>query len=193
MADPVTYTFYGTTIPVLKKCATGAISILATAKTEIANAPAGKFPSETEILDHQLGTMLPLRMQPILLAKFPLPPLADLKLIGSTPLPEFNPAFTSFDDMIEFFKKVEAVFDAVDAKAFNESAEKSVDVSIGGKMLHMTGLADYFSSFVVPNAFFHLNALYMILREKGFELGKGVYIGCWLSEQQRKDWAPLRG
>jgi hypothetical protein len=30
------------------------------------------------------------------------------------------------------------------------------------------------------------------LRSKGFKLGKGVYIGSFMSEQQQKDWAPLR-
>jgi hypothetical protein len=35
--------------------------------------------------------------------------------------------------------------------------------------------------------------MYMLLRNKGFTLGKGAYIRGFLSEQARKDWAPLMG
>ncbi|OAL46982.1 hypothetical protein IQ07DRAFT_145821 [Pyrenochaeta sp. DS3sAY3a] len=197
MADPVTYTFYGTTIPVLRNTATSAITILTCAQNEIAAAPPGTFPSETELLDTHFGTMYPLRMQPILLAKFQLAALQHLQLHGSTPIPALNPGFTSFDDMIAFFKGLVAVFDAVDEETFNASAEKSVDVPIGrgesAKILHMPGLADYFHGFVVPNSYFHLNAIYMLLRSQGFALSKGVYIGCWMSEHQKNAWAPLKG
>lgn len=87
------------------------------------------------------------------------------------------------------------VLDSIDEKEYNAAADKGCDVSIGtGKpTLHMTGLADYFHTFVVPNSYFHLNAIYMLLRSKGFKLGKGQYIGAFMSEQQQKDWAPLRG
>ncbi|CAO2652693.1 Nn.00g021040.m01.CDS01 [Neocucurbitaria sp. VM-36] len=197
MSDPMTYSFYGTTVPVLRNTATSAISILTAAKNEISSAADGTFPSEAELLDTHFGNMLPLRMQPILLAKFQVVALQHLQLNGSTPIPALETTFSSFDSVIEFFKGLQAVFDAVDEKTFNESAEKGVDVPIGSgpstKTLHMTGLADYFHSFVVPNSYFHLNAMYMLLRNQGFALGKGVYVGCFMSEQQKKDWAPLRG
>lgn len=194
MSDPVTYSFYGTTVPVLRNVATSAISILTAAKTECASADEGNFPTEQELLDHQFGNMLPFRVQPILLAKFPTAAIQHLHLNGSTTVPAMSPAFTSFDDVIEFFKQLQAVYDAIDEKTFNESAEKSVDVPIESAKvtLHMTGLADYFHGFVIPNCYFHLNAMYMLLRSKGFKLGKGVYIGCWMSDQQKEDWAPLR-
>ncbi|RZK28953.1 MAG: DUF1993 family protein, partial [Hymenobacter sp.] len=53
-------------------------------------------------------------------------------------------------------------------------------------------LADYIHTFAVPNSYFHLNAMYMLLRSKGFKLGKGVYVGSFMSAQQQSDWAPLR-
>lgn len=194
MSDPVTYSFYGTTIPVLRNIATSAISILTTAKDELSRAAPDIFPSEAELLDTHFGTMLPLRMQPVLLAKFQVAALQHLQLNNSASPPALDPAaFSSLDDVIEFFRKLQAVFDAVDEKTFNESAEKSVEIGVGAKTLHMAGLADYFHGFVVPNSYFHLNAMYMLLRSKGFALGKGVYVGCWMSEQQKKDWAPLKG
>jgi hypothetical protein len=119
----------------------------------------------------------------------------NFELNNSTPVPTFNPDFSSFDDVIKFFQQAVAVYDAIDPKAYNESAEKSVEVSFenAGKTLVMKGLADYVHGFVVPNAYFHLNAMYMILRSQGFTLGKVIYIGCFMSEQQQKDWAPLKG
>jgi hypothetical protein len=195
MSDPVTYSFYGTTIPVLRNIASSAISILKAAIDESSKATGGSLPSEQDILDAHFEHMLPFRMQPILLAKFQVEALEYLKLNGSTPIPELSPNFSSLDAVLNFFKQLEAVFDAVDEKTYNESAEKSVDIKMQstGITLHMTGLADYFHGFVVPNSYFHLNAMYMLLKSKGFSLGKGVYIGPWTSEQQKKDWAPLKG
>jgi hypothetical protein len=195
MADPITYSFYGTTVPVLRNIATSAIRILTAAKNEMSKAAEDRFPSEKEILDAQFGSMLPFRFQPILYAKFALTGLKHLQLNGSTPIPTLSPDFSSLDQVINFFKEVQAVFDAIDEEAYNQSANTTIDVPMekSGKTLHMTGLADYTHGFVVPHSYFHLNAMYMLLRSKGFELGKGVYINPWMSEQQMKDWAPLRG
>lgn len=33
----------------------------------------------------------------------------------------------------------------------------------------------------------------MLLRSKGFTLGKGTYVKPFFSEQAAKDWAPLMG
>lgn len=192
MSDPVAYTFYGTTIPILRKIASTAISVLTAAKNESSKATAGSLPSEQEVLDSNLGDMLPFRVQPILLAKFPALAVQKLNLIGSTSIPVLEPSFTSFDDVIKFFEQLQAVFDAVDEKSYNDRAEKGVEVPMQSMTLHMTGLADYVHGFVIPNAYFHLNAMYMLLRSKGFKLGKGVYAGPWMSEQLRDDWAPLR-
>jgi hypothetical protein len=194
MADPVTYTFYGTTIPVLRRCCTSAISTLTAAQNELAKAEKGTLPSEQEILDAHFGTMYPFRMQPIMLAKFSVAALEHLSLTTAS-IPSLDPSYKCLSDVIDFFKAMEAVYDAVDEQAYNESAEKSVDVPFVklGKTLHMKGFADYFHGFVIPNSYFHLNAMYMLLRSQGFQLGKGLYVGCWMSEQQQKDWAPLRG
>jgi hypothetical protein len=35
--------------------------------------------------------------------------------------------------------------------------------------------------------------MYMLLRSKGFTLGKGTYVRPFFSEQAAKDWAPLMG
>lgn len=193
MSDPVTYSFYGTTLPVLRNIAATAISILTSAKSELSGG--AELPSEQELLDSHLGDMYAFRMQPILVTRFSLSALENLGLNGSTPIPALSPEFSSLDDVIELFKQVQAVYDAVDEKAYNDSAEKSLDVSLGpGRpTLHMTGLADYFHGFVIPNSYFHLNAMYMLLRSKGFKLGKGIYIGSWMSEQQKKDWEPVTG
>ncbi|KAH7385540.1 hypothetical protein DE146DRAFT_210404 [Phaeosphaeria sp. MPI-PUGE-AT-0046c] len=194
MSDPVTYTFHGTVVPTLINLCDSAISILTTAKDEISKAEANTLPSEQEILDASFGDMLPFRVQPILGTKFPAEAFRKTGLT-SAPSPAFDPSFSDLSAVVDFFKQIKAMYESIDAKAFNDAAGKSVDVTFesAGKTLTMTGLADYMHSFGVPNAYFHLNSMYMILRSKGFKLGKGVYVGPFMSEQQQKDWAPLRG
>ncbi|OAL03118.1 hypothetical protein IQ06DRAFT_218423 [Phaeosphaeriaceae sp. SRC1lsM3a] len=193
MADPITYTFHGTVVSTLINTCNSAISILTTAKDEISKNSS--LPSEQEILDLNFGDMLPFRVQPILCTKFPAEAFRKTGLT-SAPSPTYDPSsFSDLSSVIEFFKQVKALYESIDAKAFNDAAGKSVDVPFDsmGKTLTMTGLADYMHSFCVPNAYFHINAMYMLLRNKGFKLGKGVYVGTFMSEQQKKDWAPLRG
>jgi hypothetical protein len=193
MAYPMNYSFYGTTIPTLRLIAQSAINVLNTAQAEASN---GKRPSETDVLDARFGEMLPFRYQPIFLSKFPLVALKNLQLHGSTPMPSLDPSsFTSFDSIKDFFTQCIAMYDAVDEKAFNESADKSVDIPFEsmGKTVKMTGLADYYHCFVLPNAWFHLNAMYMLLRSQGFELGKTSYIGAFFSQSQAQDWKALKG
>ena len=190
MSDPVTYNFYGTTVPVLRNISISAINTLRAAKDEQSK---GGLPSDQEILDSQLGDMLPFRVQPALLAKFSVPALDYLKL-SKVDIPEMRNDFKTLDEVIEFFEGVKKVFDSLDEKEYNDAAGKSCEVSLGpGKpTLRMTGLADFLHSFTVPNSYFHLNAMYMLLRNAGFKLGKGMYIGAFMSEQQQEDWAPLR-
>lgn len=190
MSDPTTYTFYGTTIPVLRNINNSAISILTTAQTELA---AGLQVTEQELLDTSVADMLPLRMQPILLAKFQTAPISTLSL-STAPIPALDPSFTSLSAVIDFFKAMNAVLDAIDEKAWNEAAEKGFELHMEsvGKTLNISGLADYWHGFVVPNSYFHLNAMYMLLRGKGCKLGKSCYVGTWMSETLRGDFKPLR-
>lgn len=113
----------------------------------------------------------------------------------TTSTPEFNPGFADLSAAIAYFQTCLAAYESIDAEKFNGAASSPVDVPFEnmGKTLHMSGLADYFHGFCVPNAYFHVNAMYMLLRSKGFKLGKGVYVGSFMSETQKADWAPLRG
>jgi hypothetical protein len=187
MSDPVTYNFYGTTVPVLHNISISAINTLRAAKDEQSK---GSLPSDQEILDSKFGDMLAFRVQPMLLAKFSVAALEYLKL-PKVEVPELKADFETLDQVIEFFEALKKVYENIDEKAYNDAAEKSVDIPVAGKTLHMTGLADYFHGFVIPNSYFHLNAMYMLLRDAGFKLGKTVYLGTFMSEQQKKDWAPL--
>lgn len=190
MTDPVTYNFYGTTVPVLRNISGSVVNILRAAKKEQSE---GSLPSDQEILDLKFGDMLAFRAQPSILAKFSVAALEHLKL-SSIEIPAMRADFKTLDEVIELFEGLIKVYDSIDEKAYNDAAEKSVDVKFDnlGVTLHMSGFADYFHSFVVPNSYFHLSTMYMLLRNAGFKLGKGVYIGTFMTEQQQKDWAPLR-
>ncbi|KAF2025680.1 hypothetical protein EK21DRAFT_93070 [Setomelanomma holmii] len=191
MANSTTYNFYTTTIPELRRINNGAMSTLTSAQTELAN---GLPITEQEILDASIGDMLPFRMQPVLLAKFQTAAFEGLNL-SSTAAPALDPSYNSLQDIIDFFKAMNAVLDSINEQKWNESASKGFDVHMqsSGKTLKITGLAEYVGGFMVPNSYFHLNAIYMLLRSKGFKLGKGVYVGAWMTETLKADFAPLRG
>lgn len=184
------YSFYDTTIPTLRGIAQSAVSFLSAAKEEISK---GNTTSEQEILDTKFGDMLPFRMQPIILAKFQIVAFENFKVNGSAASPQMDPStFSSLDDVINFFKQLLAIHDAIDQKAWNETAQQSLDVTVVQKTLKMSTTANYMFDFVIPNSYFHLNAMYMLLRSKGFALGKPTYINGFMTEQTKKDWAPLR-
>ncbi|EUC41155.1 hypothetical protein COCMIDRAFT_9097 [Bipolaris oryzae ATCC 44560] len=186
-------TFYDATVPVMRGISKSAISFLTAAKEELSKENSN-LPSESDVLNAQLGDMLPFRMQPIILAKFQLAGIQSLKLAAESATgPNLDPSsFSSLDDVINFFKQLLALLEAVDAKAYNESTDKDFDVEVGPKTLHMSTLTSFTNDFAIPNSFFHLNAMYMLLRSKGFNLGKTTYIGGFMSEQSVKDWAPLK-
>ncbi|CAA9960354.1 hypothetical protein CFE70_003784 [Pyrenophora teres f. teres 0-1] len=182
--------FYKNTIPTFRGIASSAINVLTVAKEEQSKNEA--LPSDEEILNSQFGDMLPFRAQPIILAKFQLGPLENTK--PSAKSPSLDPAsFKSLDDVINFFKQLVAVIDSVDEKAWNESAQSSLDIVVVNKPLKLTAIEDHVTSFVIPNSYFHLNAMYMLLRMNGFNLGKQAYINPFMSEQARKDWTQLKG
>jgi hypothetical protein len=170
-----------------------AISTLTSAKDELTAAPSGKFPSEKELLDAHFGTMLPLRNQPILFAKFSLAALRHHDLT-TAPLPALDIDFTSLQDAIDLFTAVEAAFAAVDEEKFNAAAETSFEIPFPqmGKTMNVTGMADYFHGFLIPHDYFHVNAIYMLLRSQGFALGKPVYVGAFMTESLGRDFAVLR-
>jgi hypothetical protein len=193
MSDPVTYSFYGTTVPVLRKIFTSVITILKSAQDERSKATEGKtLPADQEILGSKFGEMLPFVIQPALMTKFSIQAFTFLNLTKAE-VPAIRYDFASLDEIIEYYEKLVAVLDSIDEKAYNESATKPVDMLIENKnlTLHMTGFADYIHSFVIPHSFFHLNSIYMLLRSAGFNLGKGVYIGPFMSATQKEDWSPL--
>lgn len=182
--------FYDTTIPQLRKINLAAINVLTAAQTEISN---GLPITDAEVLDASLGDMLPFRMQPILLAKFETAPMTKLNLSSAT-VPNLDPAsFTSFGSIIDFFTALNAVLDSVSQEAWNSAADDAFELVIGGKTLKITQLQDYTEGFMVPHCWFHLNAMYMLLRSKGFSLGKAVFVAAWASETLKKDFAPLKG
>jgi hypothetical protein len=137
--------------------------------------------------------MLPIRNQPILFAKFSLAALQHLNLTSAA-IPALDAEFTSLQDVIDFFTSVEAALAAVDEEKFNAAAEKSFDIPFPqmGKTMKVTGMADYFHGFLIPHDYFHVNAIYMLLRSQGFALGKSVYVGAFMTETLGKDFAVLR-
>ena len=60
---------------------------------------------------------------------------------------------------------------------FEGSAERNVEVNVGGGQKMTFKGATYLSHFALPNFYFHLTATYAILRHKGVPLVKEDYLG----------------
>ena len=66
------------------------------------------------------------------------------------------------------------------AEQFAGAAGRTVSLNIAGKDTELKG-ADYLSSAVLPNCYFHVTTAYNILRHNGLEIGKGDFLGRTLS------------
>ena len=69
-----------------------------------------------------------------------------------------------------------AYIESVDAKAFEGSEDRTVELKLPGGTLTFTG-EDYLLGFALPNFFFHIVTAYDVLRHKGVPIGKLDYLG----------------
>jgi hypothetical protein len=56
------------------------------------------------------------------------------------------------------------------------SAERRIDLKVGDRELHFTGL-QYLQGFAIPNFYFHLTTAYNILRHNSVAIGKADFFG----------------
>lgn len=91
-------------------------------------------------------------------------------------LPSFPDVETSFAQLIERTQKANAYVQAASSEAMDARAQTVVNIPIGGgKEMPMT-CAQYLTSFVLPNFYFHAATAYGILRHNGVALGKGDFL-----------------
>lgn len=66
---------------------------------------------------------------------------------------------------------------ALKPEQFEGSAERSVELPVGGGQKMTFKGATYLAHFALPNFYFHVTTAYAILRHNGVEIGKRDYLG----------------
>lgn len=97
--------------------------------------------------------------------------------LAGIPIPSFTDTETTFPELKERIAKTAAFVKTVSAAQIDGSEGKPINMKVGPTMeLSFTGQS-YLLTFVLPNLFFHVTAVYAILRHNGVEVGKADYLG----------------
>jgi len=102
--------------------------------------------------------------------------LAIARLLGDTSAPAPAPEATSFAELDARVDAAIAALEAVPREAVEAATSRTVSLEHRGKTVTFAG-DEYLVKFAIPNFYFHVAALYAILRQKGVALTKGDFMG----------------
>lgn len=98
------------------------------------------------------------------------------RLTGQTP-PSFEDVETTLAELKERLARTLAYVESVDDAAFDGAEQREVRVPTRAQELVFGG-QDYLVGFALPNFYFHVTTVYLILRHNGVELGKRDFLGA---------------
>lgn len=98
------------------------------------------------------------------------------RLAGQT-LPVFEDVETSVAELKARIARTIAYVESIDDAAFDGAEQREVRVPTRVEELVFEG-RDYLVGFALPNFYFHVTAVYLILRHNGVELGKRDFLGA---------------
>jgi uncharacterized protein len=96
--------------------------------------------------------------------------------LAGVPIPTFDGADATFDDLKARIAWVQAHLAGLDAAKFAGVEERTIVFPSGDTERRMSG-PDYLLTFSLPNFYFHLSLVYAILRHNGVPLNKDDFIG----------------
>ena len=161
---------YSISLPPLRHQLTALSSVLKKAE---AHCEARKIDGEVMTSMRLFPDMLPLTRQVMIACDFAKGCAARL---SGQAVPSYADEEKTFAELQARIAKTIAFMDTVEAKQLEGAAKRDVTVKVAGKDRTMSG-QDYFTSYVLPNFFFHVTTAYNILRHNGVELGKGDFLG----------------
>ena len=161
---------YDVTIPGLRHHLNALSAILKKAET---HCEARKIDPEVMTSQRLYPDMLPLTRQVSIACDMAKGCAARL---SGQPVPSYPDDEKTFADLEARIQKTLAFMGSVPPSQFDGAEKRDVTLKVGGKERTMAG-QDYFTSFVVPNFYFHVTTAYNILRHNGVELGKGDFLG----------------
>ncbi|WP_257389156.1 DUF1993 domain-containing protein [Tahibacter caeni] len=98
------------------------------------------------------------------------------RLAGQVP-PSFEDVETTLAELKERLARTLAYVESVDDAAFDGAEQREVRVPTRAQELVFAG-QDYLVGFALPNFYFHVTAVYLILRHNGVDLGKRDFLGA---------------
>lgn len=98
-------------------------------------------------------------------------------MLAGVEAPSMEDTETTFPELIERLQNSIAYLETFSAEQLNGSAEKEVELPIGGgETVPMQGWP-FLTGFVLPNVYFHVATAYGILRHNGVPVGKRDFLG----------------
>lgn len=92
-------------------------------------------------------------------------------------LPVFEDVETTLPELKQRIARTLAYVDSIDDAAFAGAEQREVRVPTRAEELVFNG-SEYLVGFALPNFYFHVTAVYLILRHNGVELGKRDFLGA---------------
>lgn len=123
--------------------------------------------------DRLAPDMLPLRWQVMLVTDHAKGAIARL---GGVDVPSFPDVEETFAELHARIARTREFIESVAEANFAGAEDRTITLKIGGQDMSFPGLR-YFQGFSVPNFYFHMTAVYAILRHNGVPLGKGDFFG----------------
>ena len=96
--------------------------------------------------------------------------------LSGTDVPSFQDTETTFAELKARIGKVLAFVNGIPAAKYAGSEDRDITITNRRGELKFKGL-DYLRDFVLPNLYFHITAVYAILRHNGVEIGKEDFLG----------------
>lgn len=96
--------------------------------------------------------------------------------LSGTTLPVFEDVETTLPELKQRLARTREFVNSIAEAAFAGAEDREITIPTRVEPLRFKGL-DYLLSFALPNFYFHVSAVYMILRHNGVELGKRDFLG----------------
>lgn len=88
---------------------------------------------------------------------------------------------TTLADLIATAEKSLELAKSVTPEEVDDAADKTAQIGLGKRGTITTHGRGYIFGYGLPNFFFHLSTAYGILRKEGIDIGKGDYLGPFIS------------
>lgn len=96
--------------------------------------------------------------------------------LAGVEVPSYADTETTFAELRERVQKTLDYLKGFKPEQIDGTEEKPIALKIGGKDLSFNG-QNYLLHFILPNLYFHITAVYAILRHNGLDIGKQDYLG----------------